>query len=176
MKNILLFAGSNSAKFINQNLLVAIADLIKKANATVINLRDFPMPMYAAELQHTEGIPVTVTELKKQIDDADALVISVPEHNGSIPAFFKNVLDWLSRAEHNYKVLHNKPVFLLSASPGGGGATSIIHTESILKRLGATVNGKIVVSNFYQRLHFAEGKMQIKDEIILFEITKNLNN
>ncbi len=175
MKNILLFSGSNSSKSVNQSLIVAISGLLENANVTVIDLRNFSMPFYSSETEQTEGIPENAVKLKQLIDQTDALVIAVPEHNGSIPAFFKNSMDWLSRVEKKYKILTNKAVFLLSASPFGGGGGSITHAETILKRLGASIAGKIVVNKFHEQLQPVDGKFQFKDELLLKEISEITN-
>jgi chromate reductase len=172
MKNILLFAGSNSPKSVNQSVIVAVSGLFKEGNISVVSLRDFPMPIYSIETEQTEGVPENTIRLKKLIDAADAFVISVPEHNGSIPAIFKNTMDWLSRSEKKYKVLINKPVLLLSTSPVGGGAGSIVHAEVILKRLGALIIGKVVINKFNEQLYPVDGGFQFKDEALLKQITE----
>jgi chromate reductase, NAD(P)H dehydrogenase (quinone) len=170
MKDILLFAGSNNPRSINQLLVTSVAGLINTGNHKIINLRDFPLPLYSVELQQ-QGIPQQAIDLKKIVDDYPFLVITVAEHNGSISAFFKNVLDWLSRVGQDYRVFKNKQVVLLSASPGDGGASAISHAEFILKRLGATITGKIQVNNFYQRTYITENGLQFKDANLFNEIT-----
>jgi len=174
MKNILLFSGSNNPKSINQSVIIAISELLKETNNSVINLRDFNMPIYSIETEQIEGIPENAIRLKQLIDKADALVVSVPEHNGSIPAFFKNCMDWLSRIEKKYKILTNKSVLLLSTSPVGGGSSSILHAEAILKRLGATITGKIVINKFNEQLFPVDGKFQFKEDVLLKEIVESI--
>ncbi len=170
MKNILFFAGSNSPKSVNQRVIVTISEMFKQTTNTVINLRDFPMPVYSIETEQKEGIPENTKKLKEQIDKTDGLVISVPENNGSITAVFKNTMDWLSRVDKNYKVLKDKPVLLLSVSPVGGGANSIIHAETILKRLGAVITGKIIISKFLEKFQDTDGKLQFKDKVLRKEM------
>ncbi len=172
MKKVLFFSGSNSPKSINQSLITAVSELFKQSENTIISLRDFPMPIYSIETEQKEGIPENTLKLKARIDATDALVISVPEHNGSIPAVFKNSMDWLSRADKNYKILKNKNIVLFSTSAVGGGANSIIHAETILKRLGASVTGKVVISKFNDQLYEVDGVFRIKDEVLLKEITE----
>ena len=68
-------------------------------------------------------------------------MISVNEHNGGPSAYFKNVLDWLSRLDRSY--LENTKVFLMSTSPGKRGAISA-H-EYIMKAL-QRVSGEVVAT------------------------------
>ncbi len=170
INNTLLFAGSNNPQSINQKLVIAISELLTKTKNTIIDLKAYDMPMYSIAIQNTEGAPKQALQLKQLINETDLIVISVPEYNGSMPAFFKNILDWLSRSGSDYKVFNNKSIILLSASPGGGGASSVAHTETVLTRLGAIVKGKVVVNNFFKRTGMIENRLRITDEAILKEI------
>ena len=78
------------------------------------------LPMYNFDL-HQAGFPAPVTRLYERIKAADAVLIATPEHNGSMPAALKNVIDWMSRFKPPPFV--NMPCAVLSASPGplGGG-------------------------------------------------------
>ena len=170
MKNVLFFAGSNNPQSINQKLITAITVLLVETKNTVIDLKAYDMPMYSIGIQNASGAPKLAFQLKQVIDETDYLIISVPEYNGSMPSFFKNILDWLSRSGPDYKVFNNKPVILLSASPGGGGSSVLAHTETVLSRLGAIVKGKIIINNFFKRTISLENKLHIMDETILNEI------
>jgi chromate reductase, NAD(P)H dehydrogenase (quinone) len=134
------------------------------------------MPIYSMAIQKTEGPPIQALQLKGIIAQADLLIIAVPEHNGSIPSFFKNILDWLSRSGEDYRAFHNKAVILLSASPGGGGESVLAHTETVLNRLGAIVKAKIAVSNFFSKIIVVENGLQITDNTILNQIQDVIKN
>lgn len=184
MKKILFLSGSNNPKSINQLLITTLSGLLKssgipghleKGSYTIVNLVDFPMPMYSIEIQQLAGIPEQTMALKKVVDGHQAIILSVPEHNGSIPAFLKNSLDWLSRAGEDFRIFKNKKIVLLCASPGSGGMNTLDHTGSIVQRLGATVIAKIPVNNFYQRTQFAGSELQFKDPEFLNEILVSLN-
>jgi len=96
------------------------------------------IPLYDADVQEAEGFPDAVSALKERIAAADALVISTPEYNRSIPGVAKNAIDWLSRPANDIpRVFGNLPVGLIGATPGRGG-TRFAQTAwlTILSALG----------------------------------------
>lgn len=136
MKKIIAFAGSNSSTSMNHELVICAAQKLKKTESTVIRLTDYPLPMFGEDLEREEGYPEILTELLEEIKESDGLLLSVNEHNGTVSAFFKNVIDWLSRLE--YKFLTDKKIFLMSTSDGKRGALSANeYTARVLPRFGA---------------------------------------
>ena len=65
--------------------------------------------------QYVEPLPPAVARLRRQIADADGLVVVSPEYNHGIPGVLKNAIDWLSRP-HNGSPLRGKPVLIVTAS------------------------------------------------------------
>ena len=55
------------------------------------------------------------------VDEADAIVFSSPEYNGSVPGQLKNAIDWVSRKATGLP-LQGKPVLVIGGSPGQFGA------------------------------------------------------
>ena len=158
---IIAFAGSNSSKSINHQLVSYAVKFVE--HSEVIKLNDYVVPMYCQDLENSAGIPQSIKDLGAKLSEANKLVISVCEHNGNISAFFKNILEWLSR--NNRDFLKNKQVVILSASPGGGGAqTALTITERTLPYFGAEVVSKLSVKGFYDT--FKDGKL----------VNKELNN
>lgn len=101
-----------------------------------INLEDYDMPVYNGDIEDHQGIPATVLQLCGLVSEADAVVISTPEYNGSISGAFKNMLDWTSRKKPN--CWEKKSVLLLGASPGALGAVrGLWHTRQPLDVLKA---------------------------------------
>ena len=64
--------------------------------------------------------PQMVTDLKAAIRAADAVIISSPEYNYSVPGHLKNVIDWASRP-YGDSAWEGKPALIMGASPGSGG-------------------------------------------------------
>lgn len=81
--------------------------------------------------------PEGVAELRRQIADADGVLIATPEYNGSIPGQLKNALDWASRPR-GAAVLEGKPAAALSASPSPrGAARALADLRKVLTVIGA---------------------------------------
>ena len=64
--------------------------------------------------------PAKVTELKKRIREADAILIVTPEYNYSIPGVLKNAIDWASRP-YGDSAWNGKPAAIMGASVGAIG-------------------------------------------------------
>lgn len=173
MKKILAFAGSNSSTSINKQLIEAVTKDIQTAAVTIINLSDYPLPIFGEDLEKSSGYPDNLKELLDLIKQHDALMISVNEHNGSVSAFFKNILDWLSRIE--YKFLADKKVMLFSASPGKRGAISALeYTSSVLPRYDAEVVASTPFPSFSQ--NFDTDRISIIDQELKSDIQEKVSD
>jgi len=154
---IIALAGSNSSKSINHQLVSYAASQID--NSEVIRLTDYDIPMYSIDIEEEKAIPKGVKDLSEKLAEADAFIFSIAEHNGNISAFFKNVIDWLSRS--NRKYLADKKIVLLSTSPGKGGAASALKiTQNTLVHFGAEIVATLSIGSFYD--NFKEGKITDK--------------
>ncbi len=159
---ILAFAGSNREKSINRKLLHAAAAIAQEELSlavTVITLKDYPLPIYDGDAEEAKGAPANVLKLKQLIAEHDAVLIASPEYNASVTGLLKNTLDWISRPAGEKdpgKVMTEKPVALLSASPGSlGGIRGLNHLRAILLNTGTLViPAQFALSNAHQA--FAE--------------------
>lgn len=147
MAQLLAFAGSNSSTSINFKLVKYTAELVQNQEVQVFNLANYPFPMYSIDIETKEGYSNSLVEFKEDIQKADGLIISVNEHNGSPSAYFKNVLDWLSRLER--KFMQDKKVLLMATSPGKrGGIGALELVENLLPRFGADVVATFSLPSF----------------------------
>jgi chromate reductase len=80
---------------------------------------DIRMPLFDEDLEIAQGIPPEARRLFDQIAAAEAVVISSPEYNKSIPGVLKNALDWVSRIKGN--PWKDKPLALVGAADGREG-------------------------------------------------------
>jgi chromate reductase, NAD(P)H dehydrogenase (quinone) len=83
--------------------------------------------------------PSAVEALRGALDAADAVLISTPEYNASIPGQLKNVLDWASRPFPD-NALRGKPAAVIGASTGMFGAVwAQAELRKVLQVMGAQV-------------------------------------
>ena|SRR5579872_4334117 len=142
---ILAFAGSTRTDSYNKKLvkISSIGATEAGANVTVIDLRDFPMPLYDSDLEQKDGLPSNARKLKDIMLAHQGFLISSPEYNSSISAIFKNTIDWASRqseGEIPLACFKNKVAGVMSASPGMlGGLRGLVHVRSILGNIGVIV-------------------------------------
>lgn len=137
---LLVFAGSLRADSCNKKFAREALRLLPETGAEgeFLDLKDYPMPVYDGDIEAASGVPESTKKLGQKIAAADALIISTPEYNGSIPGPLKNVIDWLSRDKP--VSLENKHLLLLAASPGALGAVrSLWHTRQPFEVLGVHV-------------------------------------
>ena len=92
------------------------------------------IPPYDEE-DDIDPAPPAVAAFRNAIAEADAILISTPEYNSSIPGQLKNAIDWASRPLAT-NVLRNKPVAVIGASTGAFGA--VWSQAELRKVLGAT--------------------------------------
>src|SRR5258708_3668183 len=144
MPRILAFAGSSRRESINKKLVAIAAHGAREAGAevTLIDLKDFPLPLFDQDLEAEQGMPEIGKKLKKLFIDHDGLLIASPEHNSPIPALLKNAVDWVSRPALGEPLVafRGKVATLMSASPGAlGGLRGLVHVRSILGNIGVIV-------------------------------------
>jgi chromate reductase len=154
---ILAFAGSLRAGSYNKTLVKIAANAATEAGAavTLIDLRDFALPVFDEDLEAAEGLPENALALKALFIDAQGLLLSLPEYNSSLTAVFKNTIDWVSRPAPNEKPMaafDGKVVTLLSASPGAlGGMRGLVHARAMFGNLSSIVlPGQVSVSKAHE--------------------------
>ena len=153
---ILAFAGSNSSNSINYKLVRYTTGLIDNHKIQLLNMANFPFPMYSEDYEKAKGFSNSLMELRDDIKNSEGLIISLNEHNSNPSAYFKNLIDWLSRLERNF--LADKKVFLMSASPGGRGAIGALGIiEKLLPRFGAEVVSTFSMPSFHQNFDADKG-------------------
>ena len=141
---LLVFAGSTRQNSFNRRLARVAAGLARDAGAeaTLLELSDFDIPMYNADLE-ARGTPSDVLRLKQLMWEHPAWIICSPEYNGSYTALLKNTIDWASSPVRTdpawadgIKSFRGKVVGMLSASNGAlGGLRSQSHLAPLLINL-----------------------------------------
>jgi len=149
MARILVFSGSARRESLNKKLARVAADAARAAGGevTLIDLDDYPMPVYHGDLEAAEGMPENARKVRGLFMEHDALLISSPENNQSISALLKNVIDWLSRdladgkgPDSGLAPYRGKVAAIMTATPGPyGGVRHLFHLRQVLAGLGVIV-------------------------------------
>lgn len=124
---LLAFAASSSSKSINKQLATFAASQVKHSDGVdvdILDINDYEMPLFSQDKEAVLGQPQEALDFFAKLGQADAIIISFAEHNGSYTAAYKNLFDWTSRIDQ--KLFQNKPMILLATSPGPGGAASVL--------------------------------------------------
>lgn len=145
MKKLLFLAGSARKDSLNKKLVKEASAIASElgASVTLIDLKDFPMPIYDGDLESESGLPENAKKLKKLFCEHDGFFISSPEYNSSVSALLKNSLDWISRKEGNEPSLvafNGKVAALVAASTGAlGGLRGLVTLCMMLGNIGVFV-------------------------------------
>ena len=160
MKHIIAFAGSNSKNSINKQLAIYASSLLEGVEVKVLDLNDFNLPVYGIDLEFEQGIPENANKLLEHLKSSDGIIISLAEHNGAYSTAFKNVFDWLSRAEQ--KNWLGKPMLLMATSPGARGGQSVLQMAlERFPRHDADIVGTFSLPSF--SANFSDGQITNKD-------------
>lgn len=142
--------GSNADLSYNRKLLQFIKSQYQNLfELDVVEIKD--IPMFNQSDDQTNSAPIQ--KLNQKILAADGVIIATPEHNHTIPAGLKSVLEWLS---FNIHPLENKPVMIVGASYyDQGSSRAQLHLRQILDAPG--VNAIVMPGN-----EFLLGKVKEK--------------
>ena len=132
---LLAISGSLRARSTNTEVLRALA-LLAPPPVTVRHYDGLAaLPAFNPDLDE-EGMtpPLSVVHLRKEVTDADAIVLCSPEYAHGVPGALKNALDWLVSVPQ----LVFKPVALVNATPRS------MHAQSSLAETLRTMSMLLV--------------------------------
>ena len=98
----------------------------ESAELEMVSLAD--IPFYNGDVEDA-GMPAPVAAFRAKLAVADALLISTPEYNSSVPAVLKNAIDWASRGPDS------PLVGMTAALMGGGGGFGSHRAQSHLREV-----------------------------------------
>lgn len=133
-------AGSIADQSYNRTLLKFIAKHFEGlVDIDVLDIND--VPMFSQDDDQTNSD--VIQNLCKKIKGADGVIIATPEHNHTVPAALKNVIEWLSYEVHPFD---GKPVMIVGASyHTQGSSRAQLHLRQILEAPG--VNAIVLPGN-----------------------------
>jgi NAD(P)H-dependent FMN reductase len=128
---VIALVGSLRKESFNMQLAKTIQErYADKFTLEIADLRS--LPYFDQDVENDPG--EAVTQFKRSVKEADAVLIVTPEYNWSVPGVLKNALDWLSRVD---KVLIGKPVMVAGVSTGLlGTIRAQLHLRDILASAG----------------------------------------
>jgi len=136
--HLAVIVGSNRRESINRKLALALAKLGVDKFATNF-VRIDHLPMFNQDLEGS--LPPEVARYKKELAQADGILIVTAEHNRSIPAVLKNAIDWGARP-YGQNSWAGKPTFITGTSPGAiGSAIAQQHLRSVMVSMGTILQG-----------------------------------
>jgi len=148
MKKIIVFGASSSKTSINKQLATYAGSLLNEVEVKVLDLNDYTLPIYSIDVEAEEGVTEDATKFSADLQSADGYIVSLAEHNGTYTTAFKNAYDWASRVQK--KVWGDKPMLLLSTSPGErGGASVFAAAKNGFPYMGAKLVGEFSLPSFY---------------------------
>lgn len=168
---ILAFAGSSSSTSINRELVKFVLKDFQEEEINLIDLNDFTMPVFSVDLEK-KGFPDEAYLFLKAIEECDVIICSLAEHNRSYSAAFKNLFDWASRI--NVKVFQNKPMLLMSTSPGGYGGGNVMNTaKTFFPQFAADIKDTFSLPKFYENFDLESG---VINPDMLYELKTKIEN
>ncbi|NRF71867.1 NAD(P)H-dependent oxidoreductase [Aquincola sp. S2] len=145
---IIAFAGSTREASLNRKLIRIASGIATEigADVTLLDLRDYDMPIYNGDLEAREGLPAAALTLKALFAEHQGLLIASPENNACVSALLKNTIDWMSRpipasqgGPAGPQPFKGKFAALLAASPSfHGGMRGLVALRAMMQTLGVT--------------------------------------
>lgn len=165
---VIAFGASSSSESINKQLATYAVSLLDGTEAEVLDLNDYELPLFSVDKEKQLGQPQLAKDFLSKIASADALVISFAEHNGSYSAAYKSLFDWCSRIE--MKVWQGKPIVMLSASPGKGGAANVLaQAKNSAPHFDGEVVASLSIPSFYDNFDQQSGRLnqgELHDKLV----------
>jgi len=156
---ILVFAGSIRTGSFNARLAALAAKELALAGCDVtrISLEDYPLPLYDADDELKNGVPVNAASLKTMMAAHQGVFIASPEYNASVTPLLKNTIDWVSRVrergEAPLAVFKHRVFALGGASDSPYGALRSLMTLRQILELGC---GALVLPEQVTVFHASE--------------------
>jgi chromate reductase, NAD(P)H dehydrogenase (quinone) len=129
---ILLVPGSTRQRSTNLAAMRTAHELERDEMSTHLFTGLAGLPLFNPDHDY-EPLPGSVVELRRQIALADGVLFSTPEYMGTLPASFKNLLEWTVGGPE----IDGKPVAWINVAPEGCGDGAGQTLESVLGYLGA---------------------------------------
>ncbi|AZN39909.1 NADPH-dependent FMN reductase [Paenibacillus albus] len=127
---IVIIAGSNRKSSTSTRLVEYIERLIEQKghSPALFDLYRNPLPFYSPD--ESEDGHSGLSELKRLLLKADAVILASPEYHGGMSGVLKNALDHLGQTYFG-----GKPVLSVSSAGGAVGVSSLMQLQSTVRNL-----------------------------------------
>lgn len=176
---IIAFGASASKNSINKTFAAYTAHQFNQAEVEILDLNDYPLPLFTTDIEQAEGIPAPVHPFLGKLQSADLIIISLAEHNGTYTTAFKNIFDWTSRLQ--LKMFEHKAMLLLSTAPGPRGGLGVMEAARTRFPIhGATLLGTFSLpkfkENFDEQLGITDPELNENYRLVLEGVKQALQN
>lgn len=165
---LLAIVGTIASKSYNRELLTYMqTKFSNKVEIDIAEIKDIPL---FDEPEHGKELPQAIQILNDKIQNADGVIIGVPEYDHAVPAALKSVLEWLSYDVHPFE---NKPVMIVGTSLGiQGTSRAQSDLRTILNAPGVdaiTLPGNEFMLSFAPNAFNAQGELTDQKTISFLE-------
>lgn len=181
----LVFSASLRNDSLNTQLAKLAIEIIEKNGGIVdfASMSEFDCESFNQDLEINEYHPSGAEEFRKRLLANDAVIVSSPEYNGSMPGLLKNAIDWVSR--YRPQPFKDRHALLMSASPSMvGGNRGLWSLRIPFEHLGARVYPNMFSLAMAHKAFSPEGQIadatlsqRFEDNLVAFmslvEATKN---
>jgi NAD(P)H-dependent FMN reductase len=128
MKHVIAIPGSTRARSTHKNLIRTISGMAEGLFSVELFDGIDTLPHFNPDLD-TEDPPSAVAHFRRQLREADGVLICTPEYAMGVPGTLKNALDWTVSSAEFYR----KPTALITASSQGyKGHAALMETLTII--------------------------------------------
>jgi len=167
MKNILIVSATLKSNYKLAKQLKKLID--KEANATVISLENYDLPVYTEKAfdKYIKSNQNTIKKLTKHFIDNQGIIICAPEYNGSTPPIVNNAIAWISTTTKYWRDAFNNKIALIATNSGGPGTKYITIMKLQMEHLGCIVMPRSISANESNPLNIESTKKILKKFIDL---------
>lgn len=163
-KKVVAISGSTRRNSINHSLLKAIVDVSAKRLDITIFDGIGNLPQFNPD-NDGENVAKKIDDFRRQLKNADGVIICTPEYAHGVPGTLKNAIDWTISSSS----FPHKPTMLITASTGGHyGHQSLMETLRAIEAKN--------IDNLQMVIPFAKTKINldntITDEKTLTDVKK----
>jgi chromate reductase len=161
-KKILAISGSTRTGSVNIHILNVIAAMYSEQADINIYTGIDQLPHFNPDLD-TEDPPQTVSAFRRQLQEADGVLICTPEYVYSLPGSLKNAVEWTVSTI----LFTEKPVALVTASSSGQKAHEAL--QLLMSTIGAKIGPSLLIQAPKNKI---SSNGEITDAATLLQITE----